>query len=136
VQKIADFAIFREDVEKKILRHKRNDQDESSETYNSGIQYSAYGEAGTGRSAGGLPTRPPKPKAAKKSGPALTSTTSRPAEYAPQIDENFVSTLFKNPEAVKMVFDYLEEKKAFTTTTKAPRLLFLLHHFMNKIQFG
>lgn len=60
------------------------------------------------------PRRTPAPR---KSGPP---PTQRPSEYAPQIDESFVSALFKHPEAVKIVFDYLEKEKAFATTTTKP----------------
>ena len=118
IQQITEFALFRENVENKVLRHKRNDEIENvnNDNYNSGLQYSAYGEAGTGRSAG--PTR--KPQGNKKSGPR---STQRP-ELAPQIDEDFVSQLFKHPEAVKYVYDFLEEKKSQTSTTKAPRWKF------------
>ena len=91
-----------------VARFDSGDED----NFSSGIQYRAYGEdAGTGRSAGPEPRRTPAPK---KLGP---TSTARPSEFAPQIDENFVSTLFKHPEAVKFVYDYLEKEKAFTTTT-------------------
>ena len=112
IQQITEFALFRENVENKVLRHKRDDDEAQIDNYNSGLQYSAYGEAGTGRSAG--PAR--KPQQNKKSGPR---PTQKP-ELAPQIDEDFVSQLFKHPEAVKYVYDYLEERKSRTSTTKAP----------------
>ena len=109
-QRIVDSPIFRGQVEAKKSRHRRDEDNE--EAFSSGIQFRAYGgEAGTGRSAGPEPRRTPAPK---KSGPP---PTQRPPELAPQIDENFVSTLFKHPEAVKIVFDYLEKEKALTSTT-------------------
>ena len=115
IQKIVDTPIFRDHVEDKRARQRRSE--ENVDNYSSGIQYRAYGsEAGTGRSAGPEPRRTPAPK---KSGPP---PTQRPPEHAPQIDENFVSNLFKHPEAVKIVFDYLEKEKALTsTTTTTPR---------------
>ena len=109
IQKIVEDSFLREKVERKRLRHKRSGDEDN---FSSGIQYRAYGEdAGTGRSAGPEPRRTPAPK---KLGP---TSTARPSEFAPQIDENFVSTLFKHPEAVKFVYDYLEKEKAFTTTS-------------------
>ena len=51
VQKIAESPIFRGNVENKIFRHKRDENDDS-ESFSSGLQYHTYGDQGTGRSAG------------------------------------------------------------------------------------